>query len=170
MARFVKTTDFETGEFLISQQDQTTNLEAVIDRIEEEVLQDLLGKELYDLFIADLVAGPIPQIPAAARFTDIYDKFFESDPNYFRSEGMIKMLQMFIWFEFIKDSGMQNTPVGIVTNAFENSTALSANQAGIEKTYNRGLRTYNAIAGKIVLDRTTYPEFDGVFREAISFL
>ena len=37
MARLVAVEDFLEGEFLISEQDQTVNLEAVNDRLEEEV-------------------------------------------------------------------------------------------------------------------------------------
>ncbi len=173
MARFVAVTDFESGEFLISAQDQTADLEAVIDRLEEQVLQDLLGKELYDLFIADLDGSPtIPQAPLTARFLDIYNPIFETDPIYIRSEGFIKMLQMFIWFEYTKDLGKQNTPVGYVQNEFANGVNLSANKAGIEKTYNRGVKSFHAVLDYIIQDSTTYPEWDGQgkVKEFISWL
>lgn len=162
MARFVAVTDFESGEFLISLQDQNANLEAVIDRLEEEVLQDLLGKELYDLFIADLDGSPtIPQAPLTARFLDIYNPIFETDPIFIRSEGFIKMLQMFIWFEYTKGLGKQNTPVGYVQNEFENGVNLSANAASVELEYNRGVKSFRAVLDFIVQNSTTYPEYNG---------
>lgn len=172
MGRFVAVEDFLTGEFLISQQDQTDDLQAVIDRLEEEILQDLLGKEMYDLFIADLDTAPFPQVPQAARFTAIFEKFFQDDPFYLRSEGMIKMLQAMIWFEWTKGLGMENTPVGVIRNEFENSTNLSAVAANLEMDYNRGVRTFLSILDFIILDTTTYPEYSGrsKVRQFISFL
>lgn len=172
MARFVAVEDFQQGEFLISLQDQTDDFKAVIDRLEEEILQDLLGKELYDLFIADLDTGSFPQVPQDARFTAIFDKFHQDDPFYLRSEGMIRMLQAMIWFEWMKQTGMQNTPVGAVRNEFENSTNLSANAANMEMTHNRGIRTFLSILDFIILDQTTYPEYSGrsKVRQFISFL
>lgn len=172
MSRFVAVTDFLQGEFLISLQDQTDDLQAVIDRLEEEILQDLLGKEMYDLFIADLDTGSFPNIPQAARFTAIFDKFFQDDPFYLRSEGMITMLQTMIWFEWIKQTGMEESPVGVVRNEFENGTNLSANAANLEMTHNRGIKTFLSILDFIILDRVTYPEYSGrsKVRQFISFL
>ena len=150
------------------------DLEAVIDRLEEEVLQDLLGVPLYEAFLTDLDldTGAIPKTPTEPRFLDIYDKFFETDPQYLRSEGMIKMLQMFIWFEFTKDLPVRNTPVGLVKSALENSKGVSSGAAGIEKTYNRGLRTYRSIQEKVILNQSTYSEYDNrsIYKEIISFV
>lgn len=172
MSRFVAVTDFLQGEFLISLQDQTADLQAVIDRSEEEILQDLLGKEMHDLFIADLDTVPFPQVPQAPRFTAIFDKFHQDDPFYLRSEGMIRMLQAMIYFEWVKQTGMQQSPVGVIQNEFENGINLSAVAAGLEMTHNRGIRTFLSILDFIILDQTTYPEYSGrsKVRQFISFL
>lgn len=172
MARFVAVEDFVKGEFLISQQDQTDDLKAVIDRLEEEILQDLLGKELYDLFIANLNTGVFPNVPVASRFLDIFEKFFQDDPFYLRSEGMIIMLQAMIYFEWIRQTGMEETPVGVVHHEFENSTNLSAVAANLEMTHNRGVKTFLSILDFIILDQTSYPEYSGrsKVRQFISFL
>ena len=161
-----------TGEFRISLQDQNDDLEAVIDRLEVEVLQDLLGKELYDLFIADLDGGDIPEAPQTQRFIDIYNAIYEDETIIIRSEGMLAMLRIFIWFEWTKQTGMQNTPVGMIKNEFENGTNLSNVNAGIESTYNRAIKSYRAIVDYIIINSTTYPEYGskGIIRQYISWL
>lgn len=161
MSRFVTTEDFESGEFLISNKSDTTHLQSIIDRVEVEALQDLLGKTLYDLFIADLNTTPSPQIPQDARFTAIYDPIYEDETIRIRSEGFIAMLKMLIWFEFVKTTWKENTPVGIVSNASENSKQLRPSQAGIEGTYNRGIKSFHAVLDYIIINSSTYPEYEG---------
>lgn len=172
MGRFVSTGDFETGEFLISNQSDTTKLQAIIDRLEVEVLQDLLGKTLYDLFIADLDDVPFPQVPQTQRFIDIYNAFYEDEDIIIRSEGFIKMLQMFIYFEYIRQSDKQSTPVGMVINDFENGISASAVMANLERQYNRAIRSYRAVVDYMLLDTATYPEYDGkgIIRDYLSWL
>lgn len=172
MGRFVSTGDFETGEFLISNQSDTTKLKAIIDRLEVEVLQDLLGKTLYDLFIADLDDVPFPQVPQTQRFIDIYNAFYEDEDIIIRSEGFIKMLQMFIYFEYIRQSDKQSTPVGMVINDFENGISASAVMANLERQYNRAIRSYRAVVDYMLLDTATYPEYDGkgIIRDYLSWL
>ncbi len=172
MARFIQVSDFHNGEFLLSTQSDTTELQAIIDRLEVEVLQDLMGREMYDAFIADLDTNVFPQAPQEQRFIDIYNPFYLDDTCRLRSEGIIKMLQMFIWFEAIKDQGQENTPVGIVTNQFENSTNRSNSMAGIGRTYNRAVNTFNDIAHYINLESSIYPEYNckGIIKQVISLV
>jgi hypothetical protein len=136
MARFIQVSDFHNGEFLLSTQSDTTELQAIIDRLEVEVLQDLMGREMYDAFIADLDTNVFPQAPQEQRFID------------------------------------ENTPVGIVTNQFENSTNRSNSMAGIGRTYNRAVNTFNDIAHYINLESSIYPEYNckGIIKQVISLV
>lgn len=164
MARFIKPADFENGEFLISNQADTEDLEALIDRVEVEALQDLLGKELYDLFIADIGSPTFPttpDVPDSPRFLAIYNLFYVDETVRLRSEGFIDMLKMFIWFEWTNKTRLQNTPVGIIANEFENGTNTAPSVAQLEVTYNRGIMTFHDIVQFILIDSVTYPEYDG---------
>ena len=174
MGVLVKAIDFQTGEFLITEsgaESEVLELEAIIDRIEVEVLQDLMGSALYTAFVADLDSED-PATPETQRFIDIFDAFFIDDVCRLRSEGMVSMLKMFIWFEYTRTLSAAVSPVGHIAPVFENTTPVSQGASGMEKTYNRGIRSYRAILDFIILDSATYPEFDGkgINKEFISFI
>ena len=84
----------------------------------------------------------------------------------------IKMLQMFIYFEYIRQSDKQSTPVGMVINDFENGISASAVMANLERQYNRAIRSYRAVVDYMLLDTATYPEYDGkgIIRDYLSWL
>ena len=58
------------GEYTITEDCFNDNL-PYIEKYEEQYLVDLLGGELYGLFIADLTPTT-PQIPQTARFTNLF--------------------------------------------------------------------------------------------------
>ncbi len=174
MSRFVQTTDFLTGEIIVSQTTNTTkSLQIIIDKLEVNVLQELFGSELYKLFIDDLVNN-VPQDP---RFIAVFDAFYNDDDvsnsfgcwcgGAFRSEGIKKMLMWLIYWSFAKDQAFQNASVGTVRNEEENSTIVNGSAYGLNIKYNEGVRSYQAIARLMIDDLTTYPEYNGIAKEKI---
>lgn len=139
---FVTTDDF-VGELRLSMNKfEEDKITSYINSYEKEYLVKLLGCELYDLFIADLVGG----VPQSQRFIDIYNEFCEDvDCHIVRSEGIKKMLTYFIYFEFVKDKQTYNTITGTVQSKVEVSDVVSLSKSNIYQMYNKGVETYEAI-------------------------
>lgn len=158
MGLFVTISDF-TGKFALSTgMYANTNIQSYIDRYEDIYLSELLGIKLYNQFIADL---NISNVPVTAKFTKIFNPFKEEmDIRLIISKGMKDMLLGFIYFEYMKDSVTQTTPIGVVKQATENSTPISAHTP-IYLRYNESVKTYRAIQDYIMLNLGTYPDFRG---------
>jgi hypothetical protein len=152
----VLNTDF-VGEWKISQK-CADELDAYILRYEKIYLVQLLGKELYDLFIADLDAGT-PQQPTTQRFIDIYNSFEQDESNCIVvSEGMRLMLIQLIYFHFVRDQAYFNSPVGTVHAKVSASSDPGYNGYNLTSSYNRGIENYRSIQWKILDESATYPE------------
>ena len=152
----VLNTDF-VGEWKISQK-CADELTEYITRYENLYLVRLLGKELYDLFIADLDAST-PQVPQSARFLAIYNSFEQDESNcVIVSEGMRLMLIQLIFFHFVRDQAYQNTPVGQVHAMSATTSMPGYNGYNLTTSYNRGIENYRSIQWKILDESSTYPE------------
>jgi len=175
MGKFVTTDDFIDGQVRISQTNNSKKqLNTVIDIQEVYVLEELMGSELYALFIADL---DIDNQPQTQRFIDIFDAFYDDSnvSNYYgcwcgkayRSEGIPQMLQWFIYWEFAKDQPFQNTAVGTVRNVEENSDIVNGSKYGLPMQYNKGVKSYQAIARFMIDNSSDYPEYNGIAKNEI---
>lgn len=164
----VKTSDF-VGEYKVSTS-RFTELEVFITKYEKYYLLRMFGKELYDLFIADLTA-PTPQIPQTARFTTIFEPFdsiptFEPFLNI--SEGIKQMLVMFIYFHYVRESQSYNSIAGQVVNSNENATNVSTG-FNIIDAYNAAVDTYQNIQEYLLQDPTNYPEYQTSYSEPLCY-
>lgn len=163
-----KTEDY-ISRFAISQNKYTTpQLQDFIDHYEEKYLKDLLGTELYNLLIADL--DPITGEPQTQRFIDIWEPF-DLDTNYchqhirLESEGIPEMLKNFNFFEYARKQGHQNTIVGTVRAAGENSSPIPNQNTYMDELYNTGVMSYLAIAYLVKSEPDIYPEYKGKLKE-----
>ena len=90
-------------------------LETMIEDVEKNTLQELLGCELYTLFNADLTAST-PQVPQTQIYIDIFEPFcFDHvlcGPQ--KSKGMKDLLMSFVYFEWHRYNLNKSTSVGIV--------------------------------------------------------
>jgi len=160
---FLTSTDF-IGYYQIAKPNshQIGELQSYIDSVEPSVLRDLLGCELYDLFIADLVSG----VPQSARFTAIFNAFNLDDGDcQYRSLGIKEMLKGFVYYSYVRDSDYFNTISGNVKNNFANSTGTRGVQYGLDERYNVSLDTYDTIQWYINENITNYPEYNGLNKE-----
>ena len=181
------TTSQFIGYFNIAQDPQTeSKLESYITRYEKKYLIDLLGFDLYELFVADLDVNGVPQ---TERFVNIYnalnydenvEPFFypvgfrkskcddnrvESEPTY--SEGMVNMLLGFIFFEFVKEYDLIVSQTGVTVNVNENSeNSPGATHTHLSETrYNSSIASYKVIQRYIRENESVYPEFKGTSKE-----
>ena len=169
---FTATTDY-TGFWKIGKTNHVSNdLQEYIDNGEPEKLRDLLGCELYDLFIADFAITGTE--PTEQRFKDIFDPFCMDDGNtnglQHRSEGMKAMLKGFVYNEYVKDTDFANVISGNVKNNFSNSAQARSVEYGITERYNRSVCTYQEIQWFIRDNSSTYPEFNGICKDVVSWL
>lgn len=159
-AQVIKIDDFDSGRTRIPRTTwQATGLQDYIDDQEEEHLILLLGLDLYNLFIADLVSG-VPQTP---RFIDIYDSFvIKNDCDHCRSRGMVKMLKGLIFFHYQRDQTVKATTNGPKRRRGENSENMDTSSFDITTRYNNSVNDFKCIRRFICDDIATYPEFEGV--------
>ena len=165
MANIIQISDFDAGRFEISYNTyQEADLQSVIDLIEIEYLANLLGAELYQLFIADLVNG----VPQQQRFIDIFEPFIlQTDCALCQSQGMKEMLKSFIYFHYVRDTYTRQTTNGVKQTTGENSITLETVAHDFTNKYNKGVENYHCIQRKICDEESTYPEYEGIKLEYI---
>jgi hypothetical protein len=189
-------TDF-TGYYRIAQ-DAKSNAELAvyIEKYEKKYLVDLFGYELYLLFIADLTAVA-PIVPQSPRFLTVFNelKYSETAPGEWcfipwdaaytksmsskykkskeptLSEGILKMLKGFIFYEFVNGYSVQVAQTGTVESKNENSDKLAGarNIGLIESRYNDAVTSFKVIRNYMKANADTYPEYDGESKEFVSF-
>jgi hypothetical protein len=188
------TADF-TGYFAISQDPGVAEkLTAYIEKYEKQYLVELFGYDLYVLFLAAYGAGPAPAAgrfltvfnalknpeSSTGSLTD-HTPFYPiggmgrglcdmnrddrvTEPMY--SEGILKMLKGFIYFEFLKDHGIEVAQTGITLNKNENSEQAGVKGLGMtEQRYNDAVSSFKVIRNYMIANPATYPEYDGIEKE-----
>lgn len=141
------------------------NIEEYIEEYEEQYLIELLGKELFDLFEADL----IDKVPQTQIYIDIFAPFTE-EINQFSvsSKGMKKMLLGLIYFQYVRDNRIKQTMSGAVEQQTE--VSVKSDNTFIYQRYNDGVRTYQAIQMFINDNLDIYPTFNGVCKKMTSMI
>jgi len=168
---FLTATDF-TGFYQLSKGNsyQDAVIDEYITENQEQFLLDLLGCDLYALFIADL--DPTSGLPQTQRFIDIFDAFCIDDTigtgNQRRSKGMKVMLKGFTYFNIARNSDFFNTISGNVKNTFSNSLPVKEIEYGLNERYNVAMGTYNAIQWYICENDSVYPEYNGMNKEVLN--
>jgi hypothetical protein len=160
--------DFESAPICIATNKHTEDgLQEYIDKFEVDYLQDLLGCELYDLFVADLLNG----VPQTQIYIDIYEPFCKDDNcGRWRSEGIVKMVEKFIFWKYTRDQKVKNTNTGNIVNSNEVSREAEFSESRIYTVYNEGICSYDAIQWYICDNLTDYPTFKGIIKKKTSWL
>jgi len=137
-------------------------LQMYIDKYEKIYLQDLMGCELYDAFIADLNDADSPR-PQSNRFRVIFDSLCEEDACgvIYRSDGILEMLKGYVYYQYVIDQSYKNTIVGTVVNETAFSREVAVSKSSIESRYNLSTDTYISIQLFIMENKDLYPEFKG---------
>ena len=144
MSLYIQISDFKGQSETAKDIFTTSDLQIYLDKFEVRYLQDLLGCELYEEFAIDFaILGNSPTDP---KFVAIWNSFCKDDSCYiYRSEGMVEMLSLFIYFEYLRDQPVKNNIAGPQLNDQANSTAATSTQTNIYTNYNEGLETYKSI-------------------------
>jgi hypothetical protein len=152
------------------------DFEDYIQSYSNEILLDLLGRELFDLFIADLTTDPSGhQVPTTQIYIDIFEAIDISSNDLCckdkqQSWGMVDMLKCMIRFYWLRDMKYKQTISGTSVMDSENSVVIKSLHYGLTKQYNRGVESYQTIQCYIEKNSTDYPTFDGTIREITSWL
>lgn len=150
-------------------------LQGYIDRWELETIMKLLGVELGNLFIADLVNG----VPQTARFVTIYNPFqiqqqqgvisIDGYCNCYQpiwiSQGIKFILLSVIYFKYIAKTQVKASQGGATKN--ETSVSMSLNPRDAlrfgEQKYNQALDSIYSVQYYCrCYKKPTYPEFQGI--------
>tara|TARA_R110002153_G_scaffold32752_15_gene99111 strand:+ start:103 stop:648 length:546 start_codon:yes stop_codon:yes gene_type:complete len=174
MATILKIEDFANGRFVIPiNPEQEIDLEMYIELTENKYLPMLFGKDLYDLFKAEIDANF--GVPTSARFEIIFNPFVEQlDWTYYnrliqsdrliQSEGMKIMLMGFVYFQWVRDVVSRVSTVGVERTIGENSENVSSIKNDVDMRFNQSVRSYKAIQKYMVcFAPDDYPEFEGIY-------
>ena len=154
--------DFGKGKWeLASGMYEQQKINGYIDLYTNKLLAQLLGVEMYNLFVANL--DPITFQPIDAKYLAIYNPFMheQNNCNIIISDGMIDMIKGFIYFEYLKDQINQVWVSGNVAPIGENSKDISTLSQQIYTRYNQGVFTYHAIQQYICDNSNEYPKYYG---------
>lgn len=172
MATFTSPEDYKGFYQISGNSFDQTELQLYIDEVEPEILRDLMGCDLYDLFVADLVGN----VPQTQRFINIFNAFCIDNPSFHntqeKSKGIIEMLKGFVYFSYVKESDFANVITGNIKNAFSNSEQARSVEVGFNDRYNRAIVSYKAIQWYMCENTNgdEYPEENSLFKDFISWL
>lgn len=166
MADILALTDFEVGEYMIPGDCYSeAKFQTYLDKYEKRYLIELLGCDLYALFIADLVAG----VPQTQIYLDIYNEICEDNNNTIqRSEGMKTMLIELVYFYLVRDLAVKKSTVGVGFNVNEVTEGPTYSGFNIVEAFNEGARNYNVIQWYICDNSADYPDYNGIYLAPIS--
>jgi hypothetical protein len=140
-------------------------IDEYIDEYEESYLIELLGKELSDLFVADLVGG----VPQTQIYIDIFNPFsLEINQAIATSKGIKKMLLGLVYFQYVRDNRVKQTMNGAVEQ--ETEVAAKSDNTFLYQYQNDAVRTYQAIQIYINDNLDLYPTFKGIKKYKTSFI
>jgi len=164
MSDIIQLTDFESGEYTIPQ-DSYSDIQPYLDKYEKKYLIELLGCELYDLFIADLVGG----VPQTQIYIDIYNEICEDEGSAIvRSEGMKIMLIEIVYFYIVRDLAVKKSSSGVGFNVNEVTDGPTYSGFNIVEAFNEGVKNYRVIQWYICDNSTDYPDYNGQGLNVIS--
>jgi hypothetical protein len=156
MANILQPDDFSSGEYKVPQ-NCFDSIQDYLDKYEKNYLTRILGAELYDLFIADLVSG----VPQTQIYLDIFNEFRIDEDRCIRiSEGLKETLKQFCYFHIIRDLGVKKG-IGGVGKYNSEVSETGYNGFNIVEAYNEGVDNVKAIQWYICENDADYPTFNG---------
>jgi len=143
-------------------------LTLAIDEFEKPLLYELLGIELYDLFVADLDVNGEPQ---AAKYLTIYNAFVKEINDYMvTSQGMKKMLVQWVYFYYARTQSQNNSIQGNVQSQGTINQPSTMSYGTLVTNYNKCIDNFRAIQTYIEsVKDTDYPTFKGVYKEYLAW-
>jgi hypothetical protein len=130
-------------------------LQLFIDKFEKLYLCQLLGANLYEDFVNDLVDG----VPQSQKYIDIFNAFCKNEGRcLYQSEGIKEMLKGFLFYEYTTTTNFQHTIAGVQQNESDNTTQTSIENIyrNGEQRFNLSVQTYKSIQWFICDNYDTY--------------
>jgi len=154
MSNIVQISDFK-GFYLIAQGCYgSEQLQFYIDKYEEYYLCKMLGNELKNSLIADLVDG----VPTNPEYLEWFNPFCEEITNSctcevedLQSVGVKNLLTGFVYYHFISDTIINNTPTGNTVYQTDTSDKVDfiANQRDADKRHNDSVGSFKSVCLKL---------------------
>lgn len=148
MSHLIQISDFKGEYYIAVNPSVTNNFQSIIDSRESMYMTNLLGSDLKALFIADLVSG----VPQNVEYLKFYNEFSELYCyEMLHSKGMKEAMLGLVYNDFVSRDNFNHTLTGVVNNANENSTVLTAQETArfAESRRNNIVESYNMIGRKI---------------------
>jgi hypothetical protein len=162
MSHLIQIADF-IGQYkiVVINQDEKDNLQSFIDKVENEILLKLFGKDLKDLFITDLVLG----VPATVKYLNLYNEILlekhciKSFEVY--SSGMKPMLLFFVYHKWYNKVQVSESINGLKQLDNSNSQPFPSATYMVNR-YNESVGNYKVIQEYINQNISEYEDFEGV--------
>jgi len=167
MGILITSADF-TGENVVATDVYTEErLNSFIATYEAKLLYELLGIELCDLFVADLVN----KVPQTAKYLTIYNAFVkEVNDKMYTSDGMKVMLVKWVYFHFVRTQPQTNTIQGNTESDGTINKPSAMSYTTLVLDYNKMIETFKAIQAYIEsVKDADYPTFKGICKEYMSW-
>lgn len=169
MYNFTNTQDYKEGVYKLPQNSLTIKeLSSFIISTEEDILECLLGCDLYELFMDSIDEST--GISSEDRFNKIIDKLcFNIDScRELKSKGIKRMIQGFVYFYYGRQTKHVLTNDGSKKNKSDNSEEALLSSTLLISNYNKSIHYYNNIQEYIILNKDIYPEYKGVSKHFIT--
>jgi hypothetical protein len=159
MAQLIAPSDFDGFFALAKSTFKTPVLQDYIDRYHDITIRKLLGKDLGNLFIADIPAFPTP------RLATLNNPFTEQDNTLIReSRGVKDLLLAVVFYYYHFDQQNQSSQSGVAKRDVEAGIVNSPENAArfAEKKWNDMIETWENIQWYCkTFDPAIYPDFKG---------
>jgi len=143
-----------------------TDLQLIIDSVEDRTIKELFGNTMAALFIADISSG----VPQDTNYLTLFNPLLLDNPRTFEdySTGIIEMLKCFVYFEWYQSRQASPSTAGLKKIDSSNSKNYPNNSDLMMKKYNLGVANFKVIQEYACDNMTTYPDYDGVNKNYIS--
>jgi hypothetical protein len=168
MGLLIVKSDFVGKYALATSTKSNDNIDAYIAEYEEQILIDLLGLELFELFKADVDSGT--KKPETPIYLTLYDRLnFEYCNSLLTSFGLKNILLSIIYFYYVRDNTKKQTLNG--DQKIQSEVSDPANQSYLLLRYNEGVKSYKAIQRYLLNNEAeTYPTFKGTPKHIASLI
>jgi len=147
----------------------TNKLQIYIDRTEKEYLVNLMGYELYKLYIAAPTIGRFEPITNGTDFSNTVTGLEDNWQGLVNEETYISMLAYFTYFEYLRGNQSSETGNGVTYNLFENSEKISAIHKQ-QNAFNLAVEQYVKLRDYLTTNSSTFPEWHYVGIEKLSIM
>jgi hypothetical protein len=137
-------------------------LTSYITRYETITLIELLGKELYDLYVTGVAGGD----PIYEQLRDAFTVQLDSG-TILDSRGVDDIILGVVYFYYHRDNYTQQSINGGVKNTGENSENVSVFVSNIQARWDEAIGSYQAIQEYILENDSVYPTFLGLKKETL---